>query len=224
MKSKQALCALSLALCAGASHAALTAFTSRSAFDAAISGLAAVQTEDFEGLSAGTTFASGAGANGLTYSYAIPGYSLQVSDTFGTTSGVNYLGLDNPDTAFYLGDSFTIGFGRTVQAVGLYLITGSDAQAGDLQLSVASGSVFNSATPDTLVSDGQAFFLGLVESDPGQGFTTATVSGIPSGDAFLAFSADDITSATVSAVPEPSSWALMGAGLGLLAWCRRRRA
>ena len=53
--------------------------------------------------------------------------TLRVGNTFGTTSGTNYLGLDNPDTAFYLGDSFEIDFHRTVHAVGLYVIAGSDA-------------------------------------------------------------------------------------------------
>ena len=222
MKRNHALAALVLSLCAGSGQAALSSFTTKASFDAAIAGLSAAQTVDFDSVASGTSFASGTGTGGLSFIYAIPGYSVQVASTFGTTSGTNYLGLDNPDTAFYLGDSVTIDFGRTVHAVGLYLIAGSDAQAGDLELSVAGGSVFNSALADVLVSDGQAFFLGLVESDPGLGFTTATVSGTITPGAFLAFTADDITSA-VSAVPEPETWALMGLGIGLLA-LRPRRA
>ena len=134
----------------------------------------------------------------------------------------NYLGLDNSDTAFYLGDSFTINFNRTVHAVGLYLIAGRDAQAGDMQLSVPAGSVSNSATADTLVSGGQAFYLGLVESAVGPGFTSATVSGVFTPSAFLAITADDITSA-VSAVPAPAHWSLMLIGLGALSALARRR-
>ena len=196
----------------GSAHAVLTSFTSKAAFDAAIAGMSAAQTVDFESDAAGTTFASGTGTGGLTFIYSIAGPStLQVSDTFGTTSGSNYLGLDNPDTAFYLGDSFTINFNRTVHAVGLYVIAGSDAQAGDMMLSVAAGSVSNSAIADTLVSDGQAFYLGLVESDVGLGFTSATLSGVFIPNAFLAFTTDDITSA-VSAVPEPETWGLMLVG------------
>jgi len=214
-----------LAACALASsgaHAALSSFTSKAAFDAAIGALGAIQTVDFEANAAGDTFASGTGTGGLTFVYSIADPStLQVSATFGTTSGSNYLGLDNADTAFYLGDSFTIDFNRTVHAVGLYVIAGNDAQAGDVQLSVTGGSVSNAAVADTLVSDGQAFWLGLVESDINLGFTSASVSFLPDGDAFLAVTVDDITSGVI-AVPEPETWALMLVGLGALATLRRR--
>ncbi len=213
-------------LVAGSAKAILTSYTSKAAFDAAIASLSDVQTIDFESDLPGTAFISGTGTGGLTFTYSIAGPStLQVSDTFGTTSGLNYLGLDNPDTAFYLGDSFTIIFNRIVSAAGLYLIAGSDAQAGDMQLSVTGGSVFNSATADTLVSDGQAFFLGLLESDPALGFTSATVSGVFTPNAFLAFTADDITSAASagSAIPEPGGWGLVLASLAALAAFKRRR-
>jgi len=204
-----------------ASRAAPTGYQSESDFAAAISGLSDVQTVDFESVPTGTTFASGTGTGGLTFIYAIAGQMLQVSSTFATTSGTHYLGLDNPDTAFYLGDSFTIAFGRSVTAAGLYLIAGNDAEPGDLELSTASASVFNGTTPVELV-DGKAYFLGLVDS---AGFDSITITGVPSGDAFLPFSADDITSAVAatSAVPEPGMPASLLAGLGLLGVLARRR-
>ena len=210
----------------GSANSTLSSYTSKAAFDAAIAGMSVVQTVDFDSVPSGTTFPTGSGTGGLTFSYSIAGPStLMVSSTFGTTSGSNYLGLDNPDTAFYLGDSFTIVFDHAVLAVGLYLIAGSDAQAGDMQLSVVAGSVFNSAIADALVSDGQAFYLGLVESDPGLGFTSATVSGTFIQDAFLAFTADDITSASNerTPVPEPGTWGLMLIGLAALSVRARRR-
>ena len=201
-----------------ASGATPTGYQSEADFAAAISGLSGVQTVDFESVPTGTTFASGTGTGGLTFTYAIAGQALQVSSTFTTTSGTNYLGLDNPDTAFYLGDSFTIAFGRTVNAAGLYLIAGNDAQPGDLELSTASASVFNGATPVDLF-DGKAYFIGLVDA---AGFDSITITGVASGDAFPPFSADDITSA-VSTVPEPGAPASMLAGLGLLGLLARRR-
>ena len=216
-RSLHALVAAAVILGASASEAALTTYTTKAGFDTAIAGLSS-QTVDFESIAAGTLFPTGTGTGGLTFVYSIAGPStLQVSDTFGTTSGTRYLGLDNPDTAFYLGDSFTINFGVSVNAVGLYVITGSDAQAGDMRLSVSSGSVSNSAAPDVLVSDGRAFYLGLVESDPALGFTSAVVSGVLSTpNAFLAFSVDDITTGTASTVPEPGSLGLMLTGLSVV--------
>ena len=213
---KLGVLAMLLAL-SGAGQAA-TGYQSQSDFAAAIAGMSGVQTVDFESVPSGTTFASGTGTGGLVFTYDIPGYQLQVSSTFGTTSGTNYLGLDNPDTAFYLGDSFTIDFGRSVTAAGLYLIAGNDAEPGDLELSTATASVFNGTTPLTLI-DGKAYFLGLVDS---AGFDSITITGVPDGGAFLPFSADDITSA-VTSVPEPAASASMLAGLALLGVLARRR-
>ncbi len=207
-----------LLVLSGACRAAPTGYQSQSDFAAAIASMSGVQTVDFESVPSGTTFASGTGTGGLVFTYDIPGYQLQVSSTFGTTSGTNYLGLDNPDTAFYLGDSFTISFGRTVDAAGLYLIAGNDAEPGDLELSTATAGVFNGTTPLTLV-DGKAYFLGLVDS---AGFDSITITGVPDGGAFLPFSADDITSA-VTSVPEPGAPALLLAGLALLGVLARRR-
>jgi hypothetical protein len=213
--------ALLLAVGMSSAQAALTSYTSKAAFDSAIASFSAAQTVDFDSILPGTLFASGTGTGGLTFTYSIAGQSIQVADTFATTSGSNYLGLDNPDTAFYLGDSFSIGFNRTVHAVGLYLIGGMDIQAGDFELSVANGSMVNNVTADRAVTDGQAFYLGLVETNPGLGFTSATVRGVLSPGAFVAFTADDIT---VSAIPEPAAWALLWAGLGMLALRRMRNA
>ena len=179
---------------------------------------------DFDTVAAPTDFASCTGTGGLTFNYAIAEPStLRVSDTFLTTSGTHPLGLDNSDTAFHLGDSFTINFNRAVHAVGLYLIAGSDAQAGDTQLSVAGGSVFNAVAPDTVLADGgRAVYLGLIESEIVSGVTLATLNMLLSPNAFLAVTADDIPGAVNagSVVAEPGTRGPMLGGIGALAALR----
>lgn len=208
-------------LAAGSAQAALGGYTTRASFLAASAADSAVQTVDFDAVPTGTTFASGSGTGGLSFSYNIaPGVLLKVSSLFATTSGTRYLGLNNGNDAFLLGDGFTINFGRTVHAVGLYLITGGGVLAGDFRLTAAAGSVGNSAMADRTVADGSpAYFLGLVESDPGAGFSSVTLGSL--AGPLIVFNVDDITSA-VLAVPEPSTLALMLAGAGLLALRRRR--
>jgi len=197
----------------GSAWAVPLGYTDKASFDGAVSSLSPPQTLDFEDVASGTLIPSGTGLDGVSFVYSIPGYSLRVSSTFGTTSPSNYLGLDNPDTAFYLGDQITIEFGQVVRAVGLYAIAGSDTQAGDFELSAGGGSVTNAALADRDVSDGSAWFLGLVDTSPGGGFTSATLRGVDAGDgAFLAFSVDDVT----TAVPEPGVAALGVSALAVL--------
>ncbi len=203
----------------GSAEAALIGYTSKAAFDAAVAGLSDARTLDFETAASGTSLPTGISLEGVRFDYDITGYSLSVSSTFGTTSGANYLGLDNPDTAFNLGDSFRMGFDRIVRAVGLYVVAGSDTQAGDFELSAPMGTVLNAALADALVSDGSAWFLGLVETDPGSGFASTTLRGVDAGGAFLAFSVDDIT----TAVPEPGSAVLVLYGLAALFAARHWR-
>lgn len=217
----------SLLLATAAANATTFGYTDKSAYDTATAAFQAAQLETFDGIADGTQYASGTGPSPLSFTYSIPGYLLTVGSGFPTTSGSNFLGLDNGDKAFYLGDSLTINFGRKVNAVGLYLVAGDDAMPGDLELSTAGGSVLNSSSPLVISPGNNAFFLGLVESDPTLGFTSATVRGIIPQDApgaFLAFTADDITS-SVAAVPEPGTWALMLAGLAMAATgvLRRKR-
>jgi hypothetical protein len=81
------------------------------------------------GLPAGVTILSGSGQVISASMVALPAEVDYVSDSF------------DSDVLVPWPHHLTINFNRTVHAVGLYVIAGSDAQAGDMMLSVGAGSV-----------------------------------------------------------------------------------
>ena len=208
-------------------------FTDQATFLANLNSFA---TEDFEGSAAGTTIPDGGSVGTITFNHTIDdgfGGTLDmiVSDIFDTTSGDHYLGVDDGiDEVFLDGDNFSMSFAPT-QAIGLFVIgSPGDVQAGDFTLAVGGSSVSNSAAPDiTLADGGEAFFLGIIEQDLAQPFSSADLSTI--GGGFFTYTVDDIiTSNDIiiggggQPIPEPNTFALIGAGLvGLFIGCKRRR-
>lgn len=231
-RSMRIFVAVGLLGLAGASSATITTYTSQSSFLAATTGDLLQQTVNFDALSAGTQFASGTGTGGLTFSYSLGGATLQVDNSFPTTSGSNYLGLDIGG-AFNINDGFTVTFAHPINAVGLYILAGSIGGGfvypGDFTLSVAQGSVSNPANWSTVLSDGNgtAYYLGLVTSGANASFSSVTLSSGTPNSQFYSFNVDDISSA-VSPVPELSSGVLTLLGIGLLSglhvWRRRTHA
>jgi len=208
--------------CTGSVHAALLPFTSEADFLAAI--FVDRRTLDFESLPANTLLPSGSTIDGITLTYSIGGLTMKVTDAFAqtTSGGTNALGLDVLDEAFLSGDSFIMTFDQTIHALGLFVIgSPGDVLAGDFALSTGAGSVFNVDTPDRTVADGgEAFFLGLVATDASLGFTSAMLESFdPQGVGLFVFNVDDITTALV---PEPGTLVLLGTGLGVVFWWRRR--
>jgi len=215
-----ALALAALAAGAAPAMAAVNGYTARADFDAAQAGWLPQQVTDFEAEAAGTTYPSGSGPAGsgftLDTSASAFGLTPSVGATFWTTSGTHYLGLDNPDTAFFSGDSVTFGFTAPTHAFGLYVLTGRDVQPGDLQLSAGGADVFNGGTPAASDGNGSfAYFIGLVST--GAGFGSATLTGL---NGFYVYSVDDVVLA--NPVPEPGTVALFGAGLAALGFMRRR--
>jgi len=219
------------ALNGGPARAAVTTYTDSVAFGAAVAGSSGLATLDFESVAAGTTIPSGGSAGGITFNQAI-GFDLLVDSTpvsgLTTTSGNNYLGLDDGFQFQFLGgDSFTMDFGATIQAVGLFVVGVPFANfAGDFTLTTSAGSsVSNAGTPEfqTAPPEGDVFFVGIVDTG---GFQTATLSSFfdPLGD--YVFIVDDITTAATVPVnvPEPGVLSLLAFGLiGMAFTCRRRR-
>ena len=86
------------------------------------------------------------------------------------------------------------------------MISADAIEPGDFQLVTPLGTVSTSAVADQTLGDGGvAYFLGVISNGSGD-FTTASIqpgSGVPSASYF--FVLDDVTVATVAAVPEPGS-------------------
>lgn len=224
--------ALAVGVCAPAA-AALVTYQAQGNFNAAIAGLTAINT-DFDGIAPGTGYPPGSGPAGsgftvgLTAGSVSSGFNLPtVGSTFWTTSGTNYLGLDNPDTAFESGDELVFSFLSPVRGFGLYVVGGRDLldiQAGAVTLTV-DGATLAISSIDYLASGNgdYAFFLGFVTTD-GSTFSSATLT-VGDGSGVIPVTVDDVTLARTpddgTRVPEPGTLLLVSTALGAAA--RRAR-
>jgi hypothetical protein len=203
-------------------------YTSSAAFFAALPGPPV--TADFDGLSSGQVIASGASADGITFTYDFGGVDLIVTDgsaaggggPFDTTSPPHFLGTSDFDVLLD-GDDLGLGF-ASARAIGLFIITaetpGLSLFDGDIGLSAAGAQALLDVddVEDTLGDGSLVFFLGVIDS--GVSFASASLDTFGGGGAF-AFNVDDV----VTAVPEPGVAALLGSGLlALAAWRRSPRA
>lgn len=217
---------LKTSLCAGvlmgmtcSAGAATLTFTDQASF---LSSLSGATTLDFESQASGSTVNSGDTLNGITFDYSIgpPPIDMMVANDFLTTSGSNYLGLDDAGNynLFLAGDSFTMSFDTPQNAVGLYLVSGDVLFAGDFSISTSAGSVFNSDIVDITFGDGGlAYYLGLTSDTA---FSSATLQFDAGAEGAFLYSVDDIT---VSAVPVPAAVWLFSSGMIGLAGIARRK-
>ena len=204
----KALPLAALMCAAGASHAALTVYTSQSAFLAAVS---SPGTDTFTGFSiTGTTpspITRAAGAYGYTA-------SASTSTFFGAGTTANPWLSTNIATDSVTFNAFTGGvsafggnfFGSDIS--GLFL-------AGDVTL-LATDSL-GAASLQTITGATVSSFLGFVSS----GSMSSVVLSAVQGASPVWPTADNVTLATV--VPEPGTYALMLAGLGVVGFMARRR-
>ena len=168
------------------------------------------QALNFENQTVGHLIMNGDTVSGITFNYSIFNNNIQVGNSFGTTSPDNSIGLNNIEQALIYGDSLTIKFNQTIQAIGLYIIAEPGTVfANDFELSTTTGSAFNSNTPDAILSDGEAFFIGLIVSEPEMGFSAAQLTGTQNpADVNYVFNLDDITT-TLKYVPLPAIFLLL---------------
>jgi hypothetical protein len=207
-------------------QASVISFQNQPAFNTATSGWTTATT-DFESATAGNPYLAGPGFTLSLSGPDAPFNTPTVGNQFWTTSGTNYLGLDNSDTAFEAGDSLTFNFTTPVQAFGLYVIGGSDVGAGDITLVSGANTVSNGATADLTDGNGSyAYFLGFVSADSST-FTSVTLNDLtPDSARLLAVDVDDVvlgSNSGSSPVPEPGSIALMLIGLLALTYDFRCR-
>ncbi len=195
---------------AGASQAAITVYTSLAAFSAAT---ASPGTDTFAGLSI-----TGATPSPLTRSAGIYSYTVDAGPAgnfFGGGTTANpFLSTNTAtDTVEFRNISpAVVGFGGNFFGSN---ISGLFA-AGDMVLTArdASGTV-----TQTIVGATQTGFLGFVSTT---GILSASLTSVqPADGSFLWPSADNLVLA--AAVPEPGTYALLLAGLGVVGFMARRR-
>jgi hypothetical protein len=221
--SKRHNCITALFLFFGftSAQAVTTTYHSEASFLSALGGTGI--TQNFDSSTAGTIIASGDTLNGATFTYTLsgnPNPSILIDDFFDTTSSANYLGTDDGSGAFVGGDAFTITFDQTMYAIGLYVISADLILDDDFTITTNGGqSVNNIEISDVLLSDGEAYYIGLIEDDFNLGFDSITLSSVT--DEYL-FNVDDIT---VAPVPLPAAVWLFGSGLLCLTGfsCRKSR-
>ena len=194
---------------AGASQAAITVFTSLAAFNAAtlVRG-----TDTFAGFSITGSTPSPVTRNAGPFTYTAN--AAPVGTFFGGGTTANPFLSTNTATDFMTFSGFSAGvaglggnfFGSNVS--GLFAAGGITLTATD-----ASGTV-----TQTIASATESSFLGFVSNT---GLLSATVTSVQPSTGFLWPSADNLVLATV--VPEPGTYAMMLAGLGVLGFMARRR-
>ena len=175
--------------------AQVTTYTDRGTF---LTDLAQTTVElSWEHLSADTLIPHDDRARGITFSYLIGDEVMRTTDVFAqtTTEGKNSLGLTNPDASFLSGDGFTMTFDIPTSFVGLYVIgSPGDIREGDIVLDFGGGVISNAADPEIILPDGgEAYFLGIIVTDPPLGFLQALLeSQDPTGSGLYVFNTDDI--------------------------------
>ncbi len=212
--------ALALAGVAGASQATVTVFTTKAAFDAAVASLIQA-TDTFSDLTADELLSSPQSrtlTGGLSYTASS---TTSGDDGFfpGSTASIGgiYLGNNSNLDTITFGDFSAGVMGLSGNFFGSNASGAFTNRAMTVTATDASGTVTQLLTPTTANPLGTTFVGFLSDS----GLISVTTFVTVSAQNRWA-SADNITLAA-AAVPEPSGYALMFAGLGAIAWVARRR-
>lgn len=221
MKVQICLFAL-LSSAAISSNAAVSGFSDHASWAAAASPTA---MEDFDALPTGvvTSLASVgvtsmSGLNGLgspvgqtiTNEFALP-FPMFTAGTL--PSSPNFISNDMSPSGGYATGSLTFNFSGPMTAIGAYVADGAPLGGFSIEIFDGSGSLGSISVSARTLPDS---FIGIVST---MSFTSAKFYAESSGDSW------GLDNLEVAAVPEPGTYALMLAGLGLIgAITRRRRA
>ena len=194
---------------AGAAQAAITVFTSQAAFNAAT---ASPGTDTFAGFSIVGSTPSPITRTAGIYTYSADAGPAGSFFGGGTTANPFLSTNTATDTVSFFGFSpGVVGFGGNFfgsNVSGLFA-------TGDMTVTATDSS---GTVTQTIVGATQASFLGFVSNSA---ILSATLVSVQPTTGFLWPSVDNLVLASV--VPEPGTYAMMLAGLGVLGFMARRR-
>ena len=209
---------LAATLIVSSAAGAQTAYTSSAAFFAAIAGRQQT-TETYESYPLNSTIAAGTTLNGITYVSFPVGTQGRTVDTF-NRFGQQSLAAARPSTApagqfFFPGEAITVSFASPVFGFGLFFNAATASPAGTFFVNTSVGS----ATSTGVYDQSTFYFVGFTSPTA---FTTATFGATTA--ATSGFNVDNLTYASTAVIPEPTTYALVAAGLaGVMTIARSRR-
>ena len=172
---------------------------------------------DFDSLTAGDTVNE---VDGVSFS-SNTGLGLIVSDIFDTTSGENYLGVNDGADEVFLGsfnDQIYLSFSQDVIGISVSFV-GAPANSVEYQIITPSGMASSDDFADSILPDGGEVFG--VSFSSLTAFTEATLTGISE---LASYNIDDIEITFAEPVPEPGTVVLFLSGLaGIHAFRERRK-
>lgn len=171
---------------------------------------------DFDDLTPGTVVDT---IQGVTFTSSVDalGLDLIASTGFDTTSGLNYLGVDDGGfEVFFPGDTVTLNFAAPVTNLTVDFISSPFTPGGVFSIETSFGSAASEAVPGSILPDwGEVITVSFSSATP---FSSAQLLSWETGDIY-SFNIDTIDFVSV---PEPSTLLLTSAGLALAGIFARR--
>jgi hypothetical protein len=213
MSSKLAVIGLFAALgFASSAQAAITTYSDQSSFLAAISVSVVDSFSNLaNGVGAGATITR-LGGSSNSYTAGAPNglYSISNGQVWLTTAVAT--------------DALTLsGFASNPTAIGGFFFTTDVGGAADgLALTITATAADGSTTTDNLLTTSASTFVGFTSSSAIKSLVFSVPAAVDGLNGYA--TVKNLTLGTIAAVPEPGSYAMLLAGLGVLGMARRRRS